>query len=272
MPAWKPKWAYGAASRAYKPAYTPLIKTTAKTKVVFLRPSTLILPVEITDMPLEDEALSVIRIFACEAQPVSVEGLKKILGETSDLELAGWASSHAESLLRIPELNPDLVIADQGSGLKDLFTFLPQLRAASPSSRVVLWVNELVEAEGFRALQMGARGILRRNLPIATLLECLRSVGQGNLWLEHSISDQVVNFLNRKNSARLTPREREIVRAVSRGLKNKEIAELLHITAGTVKVHLMHVFEKTGVKDRFELAMQGPKLLGLEREELSPSL
>lgn len=216
--------------------------------------------------------MTVIRIFACEAQPVSVEGLKKIFGDTTDLNLIGWAASHAEALQRLPDLRPDLVLVDQGAGLKDLFSFLPELRGAIPSSRVVLWVNDLVEAEGFRALQLGARGILRRTLPIATLLECIRSVGQGNLWLEHSISDQVVDFLNRKNSARLTPREREIVRAVCRGMKNKEIAELLRITAGTVKVHLMHVFEKTGVKDRFELALQGPKLLGLPREEVSPNL
>jgi DNA-binding NarL/FixJ family response regulator len=114
---------------------------------------------------------------------------------------------------------------------------------------------------------LGARGILRRTLPITTMYECLRTVGQGNLWLENSISDQVVGFLNRRSTARLTPREREIVRSVCRGLKNKEIAELHHITPGTVKVHLMHIFEKTGVKDRFELAVQGPRLLGLDQEE-----
>jgi hypothetical protein len=54
------------------------------------------------------------------------------------------------------------------------------------------------------------------------------------------------------------------VQQICEGLKNKEIAEALSITAGTVKVHLMHIFEKTGVKDRFELAIQGRKLLGLD--------
>jgi len=62
----------------------------------------------------------------------------------------------------------------------------------------------------------------------------------------------------------LTPREREIVQQICVGLKNKEIAQTLSITAGTVKVHLMHIFEKTGVKDRFELAMHGRRLLGLD--------
>ena len=61
------------------------------------------------------------------------------------------------------------------------------------------------------------------------------------------------------------PREREIVEFVCRGMKNKEIAEALSITPGTVKVHLMHIFEKTGVKDRFQLALQGRQFLERSR-------
>ena len=61
---------------------------------------------------------------------------------------------------------------------------------------------------------------------------------------------------------RMTPRERQIVELVCRGMKNKEIAVALSITPGTVKVHLMHIFEKTGVKDRFQLALHGRQLAG----------
>ena len=70
--------------------------------------------------------------------------------------------------------------------------------------------------------------------------------------------------MDRRSSPRLTPREKDIVHHVCGGLKNKEIAEALAITPGTVKVHLMHIFEKTGVKDRFELAVQGRRLLGTD--------
>ena len=62
---------------------------------------------------------------------------------------------------------------------------------------------------------------------------------------------------------KLTPREREIAICVCRGLRNREIGERLTITPGTVKVHLMHIFEKTGVKDRFELALRGRQILGI---------
>lgn len=207
------------------------------------------------------------RLFVCEAQPVVVEGLARILADSPEFELVGTAPHPTEAITKIAELQPDLVMVDQASGIRPVFTFLSELKIASPNSRAVLWIVDLAEIECFRALQLGARGILRRSLPVATMLDCLHTVAKGNLWLENSISDQVVGFLNRKSSNRLTPREREIVRAVCRGMKNKEIADLLHITPGTVKVHLMHIFEKTGVKDRFELAVQAPKLLGIESEE-----
>lgn len=208
-----------------------------------------------------------IRLFLCEAQPVVVEGLARILDTNPDFQLIGTASTPTEALPRIQTLQPDLILIDQASGIRPVFNFLSEVKIAAPQARTVLWVVDLAEIESFRALQLGARGILRRTLPVATMLDCLHTVAKGNLWLENSISDQVVGFLNRKNTNRLTPREREIVRAVCRGMKNKEIADHLNITPGTVKVHLMHIFEKTGVKDRFELAVQGPKLLGLESEE-----
>ena len=83
------------------------------------------------------------------------------------------------------------------------------------------------------------------------------------MWIEGS-SEQSSDGSERRTAPRLTPREKQIVHQICEGQKNKEIAHALSITAGTVKVHLMHIFEKTGVKDRFELAIQGRKLLGLD--------
>lgn len=207
-------------------------------------------------------------IYVCESQPIVLEGLAKVLGETPDLHLCGHSPSPVEALPRILEANPRVVLVDQSGGLRGAFRFLSELRETAPNAAPILWVAEMAEIESFRALQLGARGILKRTLPVAALMECLRAVAVGSIWMENSISNQVVGFLNRRTAARLTPREREIVELVARGAKNKEIATALGITPGTVKVHLMHIFEKTGVKDRFELAMQGPRLLGLSSSEL----
>src|SRR5204862_4184063 len=99
------------------------------------------------------------------------------------------------------------------------------------------------------------------------------AAGRGNLWIDNSSSTQVVGFPHRRNPPRLTPREYEIVALICRGMKNKQIADALSITIGTVKVHLMHIFEKTGVKDRFELALEAHKLVGsnpVEETEAAP--
>ena len=207
-----------------------------------------------------------LQVFACEAQPIVVEGLQRVLDPCADLHLAGFAASLAEATELVHRLRPEVVLVDQSESLKAIFRFVAELKATVPASHPVLWVTDLAEADYFRALQMGARGILRKTLPVPSLLECLRAVGGGHIWIEHAISNQVVGFLNRKSSPRLTPRERDIVRFVCRGMKNKQIAELLRITPGTVKVHLMHIFEKTGFKDRYELAIHGRKLFGIDLE------
>jgi two-component system nitrate/nitrite response regulator NarL len=202
-------------------------------------------------------------VFVCEAQPIVVEGLAKVLAGCEDLEYIGSAPSMSEALEALRDRRPDIILVDQAAGLKLVFQFISDIKTMWAPCHPILWVNDLAEIDCFRALQLGARGILKKNLPVETLVECLRSVGQGNVWIENSLPDPRATT-DRRSTPRLTPREKEIVHHVCGGLKNKEIALALAITAGTVKVHLMHIFEKTGVKDRFELAVHGRRLLGSE--------
>jgi two-component system nitrate/nitrite response regulator NarL len=208
--------------------------------------------------------LNRLTVFAYESQPIVLEGLTRILAPCEDLEYLGASASISETLETLRERRPDLLLVDQSAGLKVVFQFISDVKSVSVGCQPVLWVNDLAEVDCFRALQLGARGILKKTLPVTSVLECLRSVGGGNVWIESSISDHVMGSLDRRASPRLTPREKEIVHHVCAGRRNKEIAEALTITAGTVKVHLMHIFEKTGVKDRFELAVHGRRLLGVE--------
>jgi two-component system nitrate/nitrite response regulator NarL len=208
--------------------------------------------------------LNRLTVFACESQPIVLEGLSKVLSGCDDLEYVGAATGLADSLDALRRQQPNIMLIGQSAGLKVVFQFISDVRSTSSSCQPVLWVNDLAEIDCFRALQLGARGILKKTLPVESLVECLRAVGRGDVWIEGTLSDQVVGALDRRSAPRLTPREKEIVHHVCGGLKNKEIAEALHITAGTVKVHLMHIFEKTGVKDRFELAVHGRRMLGME--------
>lgn len=205
-------------------------------------------------------------VFACESQPVVLEGLRSVL-ERSGIVLVGTAYDLANAVDGVRESQPDVVLVDHTAGLKMVFQFIADARSVWPNCQVVLWVNDLAEIDCFRALQTGARGVLKKTLPLDSLIECVRSVAEGNVWIEGSV-DQRISGMEHRPAPRLTPREKEIVQKVCAGLKNKDIAAALSITPGTVKVHLMHIFEKTGVKDRFELAVCGRKLLGLDHAEM----
>jgi two-component system nitrate/nitrite response regulator NarL len=210
--------------------------------------------------------LSTLTVFACESQPIVLEGLEKVLSRSEEFQYLGASSSLTEALGAVREMRPDIMLVDHSSGLKMVFQFISDVKSTWSKCQPVLWVNDLAEIDCFRALQIGARGVLKKTLPVESVTDCLRSVGQGNIWIEGSVEQSLPGF-ERRAAPRLTPREREIVKQICVGMKNKEIAGTLSITAGTVKVHLMHIFEKTGVKDRFELAMHGRKLLGLEHAE-----
>lgn len=213
-----------------------------------------------------------IDVCACETQPIVVEGLRRSLEDVEDFRFLGSVEKPEDLLELIGDSTRTVCLIDKAFGTKSVFQAIADLKAQSPSAEPILWASEISEVESFRALQVGARGILKKTLPIQIIIDCLRTVAKGNIWIESSISNQFVGFINRRTTPRLTPREEEILTLVMRGMKNKQIAEALSITTGTVKVHLMHIFEKTGVKDRFELAMYGRKIRGFGGADMEEEL
>lgn len=187
-----------------------------------------------------------------------IAGLAAVLSPFSDLRLAGSAASVEEIAAKIAEIRFDILLAGQPPAMRSALPLLAEVRQCGLTVPVVIWVASLSEVDVFRALQMGARGILLRTQCVQTLVSCLRAVHDGQVWLDPSLSSRHAPF---RGKFRITPRERQIIALVCRGLKNRDIAEEMKITAGTVKVHLMHIFEKTGVRDRFQLAIQGQQIL-----------
>ena len=200
-------------------------------------------------------------LVVCEAEPVAVAGLLWFLADTNEFALAGHASTISAAIHSIEELRPDVLLMDHSSGVRSTLHFLSELAFVSESTACVLWTRDVPEAELVRAFRAGAKGFVKKTSPLPVLLEALRRVKNGETFLEDSASPTLRRWTIRRNVPRLTPREREIIELVSQGMKNREIAERLTITPGTVKVHLMHVFEKTGARDRYELAVRGSRLL-----------
>lgn len=186
-----------------------------------------------------------------------------------DITLVGSAQNIPATILALHSQKTDVLLLGQPPLARSALPLLAALGGAQRSVPIVLWVAELGEMDVFRALQMGARGIVRRVTPVASLLDCLRSVASGNVWLDPSMTSHAPR---RGGSARITAREREVIEHVCRGLRNKDIATAMAITPGTVKVHLMHIFEKTGVRDRFALALQGRQILAAAADTPSDAI
>ena len=210
-----------------------------------------------------------VRVFACEAQPIVLEGLARVLAGDSEFEYLGSTPGIADALDAVREKQPDVLLVDQSAGLKQIFQFISDVKSSWPRCQPVLWVNDLAEIDCFRALQLGARGILKKTVSIAAMRECLlrceprRSVDR-KLALRTCRRRYGPPLVAAPDAARKRHRASRV-----RRFEKQRDRRGLAITPGTVKVHLMHIFEKTGVKDRFELAVQGRRLLGTEHA--SPS-
>ena len=203
--------------------------------------------------------MSAINICACDSQPIAIEGLRNVLETTEDLKFAAGANSLLNGLGLVERYSPQVMLLDRAFGAKPVLDWIGSAKLRYPQTRTVLWATVISDVECFRAFQVGGCGILKKSAPVAALLHCLRTVAQGQMWTENLFSPRD-SRLAQVRLRPLTPREQEIIGLVSRGLKNREIAESLHIATGTVKIHMMHIFEKTGIRDRFELAMYGLKL------------
>ena len=132
----------------------------------------------------------------------------------------------------------------------------PEIPHGSRQTGVIIWGVSVSEAEALRFLQAGARGILRKTASLTSILACIRTVAAGRSWMEDCVFRDTVRA-ERYPRSELTPREQQVLELVEQGCKNKEIAQELGIRPGTVKIHLKHIFEKTGIRGRYGLALNG---------------
>ncbi len=125
---------------------------------------------------------------------------------------------------------------------------------------MVVLTAALDEDQALEAIRLGVSGVVLKEMAPRLLVQCVHKVHAGEQWLEkRSVSLALEKLLKRQAAGRqiaelLTPREIEIVRLVSDGLRNKEIADRLYISEGTIKVHLHSIYEKLKVKSRLQLA------------------
>lgn len=201
------------------------------------------------------------RILLADDHPMIQAAVEAML-RGSDYELVAKASSGAQALRAVSEHDPDILVLDvsmpEGSGLD----VLRSLRSAGDRRKIVILTASLDETGFSEALSQKVDGVLLKTSDPALLLDCLDSVRAGDEWIDPQLQAQASAAAGRRDRNLLSPRERDLVRLVRQGLRNRDIAQQLGITEGTVKVYLHSVFEKTGVVNRTELAIRASEWVG----------
>lgn len=201
------------------------------------------------------------RLLLADDHPMIRAALEVLLRDT-DFEIVGMAGSGEATLQSVEELKPDLLLLDVqmpgGTGID----VLRRLRAAKSQLPVILLTAAIDDAALLEAKALSVQGIVLKNSDPAFLLDCLDSVRNGRNWMDPEISARV-RQLGARSGRRvsLAPRERQLIGFVRKGMRNREIAEELGVTEGTVKAYLHAIFDKLGVNNRTELAIRADEFL-----------
>ncbi|NJC95450.1 MAG: DNA-binding response regulator [Anaerolineales bacterium] len=196
-----------------------------------------------------------IKLLIADDHLIIRQGLRLILETETDFELVGEASDGNEALSLCKKLKPDVVLMDLRMPNMDGLTAIEKLRAEQPDVAVVILTTFNEDELMFRGLQAGARGYLLKDTDRSTLFDTIRAAVRGETLLKPEILARILSKANAPKSTsnepvNLTERELEVLEAVARGERSKEIAVQLGISERTVKAHLASIYNKLGVDSR----------------------
>ena len=205
-----------------------------------------------------------IRVFLVEDQALVREGIESLLGFDREISVVGTAADGEEAIAAIPAAAPDVVLLDMRlprlSGL-DVLRRLAERNELPPTIILTTFDDEEIVLDGLRA---GARGYLLKDVSLSELVDAIRAVAAGGTAIKPIISARVLRglegaaaeFPHMDPPDHLTEREVEVLRLMTGGYSNREIARALQVTEGTVKNHVSSILSKLGVRDRTRAVLQ----------------
>jgi DNA-binding NarL/FixJ family response regulator len=190
-----------------------------------------------------------IRILTVDDHPLMREGIATMIRSQADLLLVAEAANGCEAIERFRQHQPDVTLMDirlpDMSGIDTMIA----IRSEFPEARILMLTTFEGDGEIQRALQAGARGYLLKSMPPSELLAGIREVHAGKKMIPPEVAAHLAEHMGEEA---LTTRELEVLQEVAGGNRNRDIAGRLFITEETVKVHVKHIMEKLGAKDRTE--------------------
>lgn len=201
-----------------------------------------------------------IRIVIADDHPLVLNGVEQLFRLERDFQVVAKCVDGEEALEAVREHEPDVFVVDIRMPRRDGLSVIRELARDKSPTKVVLLTAALDEEEVVDAIRLGVSGVVLKDMAPQLLVQCVREVHAGRRWIDRETMTRAFEKVLRQQSGteivpQLTPREREIVSMVATGLRNKDIASLLSISEGTVKIHLHSIYEKLQVNGRLELSV-----------------
>ena len=198
-----------------------------------------------------------ISIAIVEDLDVVRNGLKDFISLSTDFLVIGSFKTGEEAVQKLPEIKPDIVIMDINLPGMNGIECIRQVKDKSPATQFMMFTVYENDDKVFEALKAGASGYLLKNTGLLQIAESIKELHEGGSPMSANIARKMVNLFrdnDKKNPFLdlLSNREKEILQLLAKGLLYKEIAEQLHITTGTVRIHIHNIYEKLHVQNRTE--------------------
>ena len=198
----------------------------------------------------------IIHILVVDDHPLRRDGITALIADEPDMEVVAEASNGREGIERFKTHRPDITLMDlqmpQVTGLEAILA----IRREAPEARVIVLTTYTGDVQTVRALQAGARAYILKNLLHQDLLDTIRAVHAGRKWMSPEIAEDVADH---SMDDVLTTAEVEVLRLISQGCGNKEIAARLSATEHSVKSRVKSILAKLEANDRTHAAMIGLK-------------
>jgi DNA-binding NarL/FixJ family response regulator len=200
-----------------------------------------------------------IRLVVTDDHPLVLNGVENLFRLEEDFDVVALCAGSTEAMNAVRQHKPDILILDIRMPGKDGLAIARELRAEKSQTKIVLYTAEITEDELLDAVRMGVGGVVLKVMPPQLLVQCVRKVHAGEQWIERRTAKLSLEKLLRREAGAieiaslLTPRETGILKLVAQGLHNKQIAEKLFISEGTVKVHMHNIYDKLQVDSRVAL-------------------
>jgi DNA-binding NarL/FixJ family response regulator len=210
--------------------------------------------------------MNIIKVLLVDDQSLIREGLKALLELESDLEVIGEAENGRDAINLIAKLQPDVVLMDIRMPIMDGVAATKEIRSSFSDVKVLVLTTFDNDEYVTAALQNGAMGYLLKDTPSEELAVAIRAVKKGYTQLGPGIAAKLMTQFSSTPTinptqtpptslAELTPREKDVLRLIASGANNKEIAQQLFISEGTVKNHVTNILNRLHLRDRTQAAI-----------------